>query len=140
MWRKLHFFEVSHIFRALLSGNVAQVQVLIDGRLHIPLWTIAVLCNSSYKSCSFNIKCSSTVNWNIISTETDCVIPSGYKQDISIRLCDGLLLEYTDGTASRVTNLLNISTTCWKTPRSFLTFLTEIGLVDGLRLISASFN
>jgi len=44
------------------------------------------------------------------------------------------VFECTGGTASRVTNLLNISTTCLKTPGSFLTFLTEIGLVDEFRL------
>jgi hypothetical protein len=45
----------------------------------------------------------------------------------SIRLCGGFLLEYTGGTASRVANLL-------KTPGRFLTFETEIGLVDELKL------
>ena len=44
------------------------------------------------------------------------------------------MLEYPGGTASRVTNLFNISTTCLKTPGSFLTFLTEIRFVDELRL------
>jgi len=42
-------------------------------------------------------------------------------------LCGGFLLEYTGGTASRVANLL-------KTPGRFLTFETEIGLVDELKL------
>ena len=52
----------------------------------------------------------------------------------NIRLCGGCLLEYNGGTASRATKLLNISTTCLKTPASFLTFLTEIGIVNELRL------
>ena len=52
----------------------------------------------------------------------------------SIRLRGGFLLECSGGTASRVNNLLNISTTCLKTPGSFLTFWTETGLVDELRL------
>ena len=119
LWGRLLFFEEYHLFRALLAGNAARVQVNRWDRTHIPLWTIAVLCNSSYKSYWFSI--------------TAHVLPqsAGYKQDISISLCGGLLLESSDGTASRVTkhirNLL-------KTPGSFLTFLTQIGIVDELRL------
>ena len=56
------------------------------------------------------------------------------RYSISIRLCDGLLVEYTDSTASRVTNLLDISTTCWKHQGASLLFRTEIGLVDEFRL------
>jgi hypothetical protein len=43
---KLHFFEKSHLFRALLSGNVlvAQVQVLIDGIDYIFLFGQLLCC------------------------------------------------------------------------------------------------
>jgi len=64
------------------------------------------------------------------------VIPPGSK----IYIASGCVVDFSlhilvasGGTASRVTNLLNISRTSLKTPGSFLTFQTEIGLVDELR-------
>ena len=63
LWGRLLFFEEDHLFKTLLAGNAARVQVNRWDRTHIPLWTIAVLCNSSYKSCWFHITCSSTASW-----------------------------------------------------------------------------
>ena len=104
LWGQLLFFEEYHLFKALLAGDVAQVEDSIDGidyfnLFHlIPLWTIAVLCNSNYKSfvhltwhvlpqpirISFQLR--RIARWQGIG-----VIPPGYKHDISIRMCGGLM-------------------------------------------------
>ena len=112
LWGKLHFFEESHLFRALLAGNVAQVQDLRDGtyydRFHIPLCTSAVLYKSNYKSCLFN----STLHvrpppiFLFISTVTNCTMARHW--------CNTTWLSTRYWHCIRVTNLLNISTTCWK--------------------------
>ena len=60
------------------------------------------------------------------------MIAVGCKQDVT----SGCVVDFCfiGGTASRVANLLNISTTCLKTPGNFLSFQSEIGLVDEFRL------
>ena len=105
----------------ILAGNVAKVQDLIHGMDYIFLFG-QLLCCATQTASLVHVTLHALpqpIRIHRILTVTNCTMAVHWcdtswlqtRYSISIRLCDGLVLEYTDGTASGVANLLNIPTT-----------------------------